>query len=278
MPRRRGLVDEQHDVGWRRRTEAGQAVVDRAVEGAGDGRGLRRAGNDDADRPSGQDRRHRHRQGQPRARHRSSVECAVADLLVTTRVVDLDRLDLRRVVEVRHVRVVEGDMAVLADPDEGEVETAIREERAVAGRTRPRGRPVVAIELLHPPGLDDAKMCSSSQLPNACSSPERQARRTRRGGTPRPAPSRCRPAPPETRPGTRPGRPPRRRAAAGRVPSRPGAARRRSATWAAADGAEGRSGRRAPDVGGGHAASSVMRAPGRTRRRTRSPGAPRRYS
>ena len=40
-------------------------------------------------------------------------------------VVDLDRLDYERVVEIGHVRVVEREVAVLADPDQREVDAAV---------------------------------------------------------------------------------------------------------------------------------------------------------
>ena len=117
--------------GWRRRTEAGQAVVDRAVERGSDGRRLLGSGHDERDHPAGEDRGHRHGQREP-GHVLEPVERAVADLLAPARVVDLDRLDRQRVVEVGDVRIVEREVAVLADADQREVDPAVGEQRAVA--------------------------------------------------------------------------------------------------------------------------------------------------
>ena len=69
-------------------------------------------------------------------------EVALVDLLAAARRVELDHLDVQRVVEVGHRRVVEGQVAVLADPEAAQVERVLASSSAyrahsASGRRQP---------------------------------------------------------------------------------------------------------------------------------------------
>jgi hypothetical protein len=67
--------------------------------------------------------------------------------------VDLDGLHDQRVGEVRDVRIVEREVAVLADPDHGHVEAAVGDQRSVPG-TLGIGIGVAPVQLLDSPRVD----------------------------------------------------------------------------------------------------------------------------
>ena len=66
-------------------------------------------------------------------------EVALVDLLAPAGGVELDHLHVERVVEVGHRRVVEGQVAVLADAQAAQVERVVLAAARRSGRTRPSG-------------------------------------------------------------------------------------------------------------------------------------------
>ena len=95
---------------------------------------------------------------------------------MAARVVDLDRLDDQRIVEIGDVRVVEGEMAVLADPDQGEIDAAVGEQAAVAGAldVGTAGGRRAAIEQLDPARPHARPDPALEPLPERALVPERQ--------------------------------------------------------------------------------------------------------
>ena len=73
-------------------------------------------------------------------------EVALTHLLTPAVGIDLDHLDRQGIVEVRHPRVVEGEVAVLADSQTAEVEGVGRQEAGVAPALGSRvGEPVEVV-------------------------------------------------------------------------------------------------------------------------------------
>jgi hypothetical protein len=65
-----------------------------------------------------------------------ALEMAFADLLAAAGIIEADDFDRYRVVEVRHGRVVETNVAVFADADEAGVDWGFGQQGAVAAAFR----------------------------------------------------------------------------------------------------------------------------------------------